>query len=194
MTRSIPLKRFAIAPGAGGGPILPRAQRLVRNRIPGARGTETILDSRENSASDCMLLVVTTWNEFRRGNGTRIAIVLRRGILLFFETTVLAALGQAQSNTTPASAALPVAITLDNAIRLAQASEPGYAAAKGTSQSAALDPGCAHAVMLPSARLYNQDIYTQPNGLYAQGGEGVSTPNPKFVAVSPSRLRLWQHV
>ncbi len=129
-----------------------------------------------------MLLVVTTWNEFRRGNGTRIAIVLRRGILFLLETTVLAALGQAQSNTTPASAALPVAITLDNAIRLAQASEPGYAAAKGTSQSAALDRSIARAGLLPSARLYNQDIYTQPNGLYAQGGEGVSTPNPKFVA------------
>jgi outer membrane protein TolC len=75
-----------------------------------------------------------------------------------------------------------VVITLNDAIRLAQASEPGYAAAKATSQSAALDRSIARASLLPSARLYNQDIYTQPNGLKAEGGEGVSTPNPKFVA------------
>ncbi len=82
----------------------------------------------------------------------------------------------------PPRADTPVAITLDDAIRLAQASEPGYAAAKAASQSADLDRSIARAGLLPSARLYNQDIYTQPNGIYAEGGEGVSTPNPKFVA------------
>src|SRR5208337_2474353 len=65
---------------------------------------------------------------------------------------------------------------------------PAYAAAKATSQSAALDRSIARAALLPSARVYNQDIYTQPNGLKAEGGEGVSTANPKFVA-NDSRLR-----
>jgi outer membrane protein TolC len=104
--------------------------------------------------------------------------------LLLLQAAALMAYGQAQSEAvaSPPGASAPVVITLNDAIRLAQASEPGYAAAKATSQSAALDRSIARASLLPSARLYNQDIYTQPNGLKAEGGEGVSTPNPKFVA------------
>src|SRR6185312_1211166 len=36
--------------------------------------------------------------------------------------------------------------------------------------------------LLPSAHLLSEGIYTQPNGLNAEGGEGVTSPNPKFVA------------
>jgi outer membrane protein TolC len=131
-----------------------------------------------------MLLGVITWNEFRRGNPLRFAPLSRPGILLLLQAAALMAYGQSQSNAATVSpgSSGPVVITLDEAIRLAQASEPGYAAAKATSQSAALDRSIARASLLPSARLYNQDIYTQPNGLYAEGGEGVRTPNPKFVA------------
>jgi len=105
-------------------------------------------------------------------------------ILLLLPFAALVAYGQTQGESAagPPGAHAPVVITLDDAIRLAQASEPAYAAAKATSQSAALDRSIARAALLPSARLYNQDIYTQPNGLKAEGGEGVSTPNPKFVA------------
>jgi len=131
-----------------------------------------------------MLLGVTTWNEFRRGNPLRFALVPRLGILLLLHAAALMAYGQTKSEAVagPPGPNAPVVITLDDAIRLAQASEPGYASAKATSQSAALDRSIARAALLPSARLYNQDIYTQPNGLKAEGGEGVSTPNPKFVA------------
>lgn len=80
------------------------------------------------------------------------------------------------------SSAAPVSITLAQAIRRAQANEPAFAAAKANSASAALDRSIARAGLLPSVRLYNQDIYTQPNGLYAEGGEGVTSSNPKFVA------------
>jgi outer membrane protein TolC len=73
-------------------------------------------------------------------------------------------------------------ITLDEAIRRAESSEPAYAAAMGASRSAQLDKSIAEAGLLPTARLYSQGIYTQPNGIYAEGGEGVVTPNPKFVA------------
>jgi outer membrane protein TolC len=76
----------------------------------------------------------------------------------------------------------PIAITLAEAIHRAQANEPSYAAAKAGSASAALDRSIARAGLLPSVRLYNQDIYTQPNGLYSETGEGVTSPNPKFVA------------
>ena len=131
-----------------------------------------------------MLLGVIAWNEFRRGNPPRFAPLSRPGILILLQAAALMAYGQAQSKAVagPPGANAPVVITLDDAIRLAQSSEPGYAAAKATSQSAALDRSIARAALLPNARLYNQDIYTQPNGLKAEGGEGVYTPNPKFVA------------
>lgn len=81
-----------------------------------------------------------------------------------------------------AGTAQPVAITLDEAIHRAEASEPTYAASKAASESAVLDRSIARAGLLPTARYFNQGIYTQPNGLYAEDGEGVSSPNPKFVA------------
>jgi outer membrane protein TolC len=73
-------------------------------------------------------------------------------------------------------------ITLDEAIKRAEANEPNFAAAEAASQSAALDRSIARAGLLPTARLYSQGIYTQPNGIYAEGGEGVNGPDPKFVA------------
>ena len=76
----------------------------------------------------------------------------------------------------------PVSITLEEAIKRAESSEPTFAAARGSSQSAALDRSIARAGLLPNAHALAEGIYTQPNGLYAEGGEGVSTPNPRFVA------------
>jgi len=73
-------------------------------------------------------------------------------------------------------------ITLDEAIRRAQASEANYAAAVGAGSSAKLDRDIAVAGVLPTVHLYNQDIYTQGNGLYSEGDEGQSSTNPKFVA------------
>lgn len=76
----------------------------------------------------------------------------------------------------------PAVITLDEAIKRAEANEPTFAAAKGADRSAQLDRSIAAAGLLPTARLYSLGIYTQPNGLVAEGGEGVLSPNPKFVA------------
>ncbi len=91
--------------------------------------------------------------------------------------------GQAQDNVAPADTGKPVVITLDDAIRLAQASEPAYAAARAASQSADLDRSIARAGLLPNARFYSQDIYTQPNGIYTEGDAGEpSAPLPRFVA------------
>ncbi len=81
-----------------------------------------------------------------------------------------------------ASAPQPVLITLDEALKRAQSSEPTYATALADSRVAGLDRGIARAGLLPSARYYGQGIYSQPNRLYAEGGEGVTTPNPRFVA------------
>lgn len=76
----------------------------------------------------------------------------------------------------------PVSISLQEAIKRAQSSDPALAAARASSQSAALDRSIARAGLLPNAHVLAQGIYTQPNGLYSESDEGVSTPNPKFVA------------
>ncbi|HVN93996.1 MAG TPA: TolC family protein [Terracidiphilus sp.] len=90
---------------------------------------------------------------------------------------------QAQDKVAAADAGKPVVITLDDAIRLAQASEPAYVAAKAAGQSANLDRSIARAGLLPNARFYGDDIYTQPNGIYSEGDAGqASAPLPKFVS------------
>ncbi len=96
-------------------------------------------------------------------------------------SAAIVAHGQAQNN--GADAGKPVVITLDDAIRLAQASEPAYAAARAASQSADLDRSIARAGLLPNARFLSQDIYTQPNGIYTEGDAGEpSAPLPRFVS------------
>ena len=61
--------------------------------------------------------------------------------------------GQAQDNSAAADAASagkPVVITLDDAIRLAQASEPAYAAAAAASRTAGLDRSIAPPACCPT--------------------------------------------
>jgi outer membrane protein TolC len=81
-----------------------------------------------------------------------------------------------------ASGTQPVLITLAEALKRAQSSDSTYATALADSKVAGLDKSIARAGLLPSARYSGQGIYSQPNGLYAEGGEGVNTPNPKFVS------------
>jgi len=77
----------------------------------------------------------------------------------------------------------PASITLDEAIRRAQANEPNYAAAMADSRSAALDRTIAKTALLPSVVYHNQYLYTEPNGLQNQAGQGASSqPAPKFIA------------
>jgi outer membrane protein TolC len=77
----------------------------------------------------------------------------------------------------------PVTITLQEAIQRAEKSEPSYAAAYATSRSSALDRSIARAGLLPSVGYHNQLLYTQPNGLLNQAGQGVAAqPAPRFIA------------
>lgn len=101
------------------------------------------------------------------------------GVMLAF-----AMRGSAQATAGPdAQASTPaVAITLDEAIHRAQSNDPTYATSLAASRVAGLDRSIARAGLLPNSHLLTQGIYTQPNGLYADSGEGVNTPNPKFVA------------
>lgn len=96
----------------------------------------------------------------------------------------MGAVAQAPAGSAAAGApAAPVTITLEEAIRRAEASDPAFASASEASRSAALDRSIARAGLLPTARLFNQDIYTQPNGIYTEGDAGQpKAPLPKFVA------------
>ncbi len=91
----------------------------------------------------------------------------------------------ANSGSSPATpaASSPVAITLDEAIRRAEANEPVFAAASAGSRIAGLDRSIARAGMLPSVTYHNQYLYTEPNNLDNQAGQGVAAqPAPKFIA------------
>lgn len=86
----------------------------------------------------------------------------------------------------------PVTITLDEAIRRAEASDPAYATAKGASRSAALDKGIARAGLLPYIHGLSTDIYVQPNGIYTEGDAGQpSAPLPRFVSYD---ARPWEYI
>jgi outer membrane protein TolC len=77
----------------------------------------------------------------------------------------------------------PAAITLDEAIKRAQANEPAYAAAIADSSVAGLDRAIARASLLPDLTFHNQGLYTQPNGLSNQAGQGAGAqPSPRFIA------------
>ena len=81
----------------------------------------------------------------------------------------------------PANVLQPMVISLQEAIRRAQANEPAFAAAVAESKVARLDRSIARAELMPGAVYHNQAIYTQPNGaktVTAQGAEQTQ----KFIA------------
>ncbi len=67
-------------------------------------------------------------------------------------------------------AAPPASITLEQAIALARANEPNFAAAAANKRVAALDHSIAQAALLPNVSYHNQVLYTQPNGAFNGGG------------------------
>jgi len=77
----------------------------------------------------------------------------------------------------------PVVITLDEAIRRAEGSDPAYASARADSSAARLDRSIARSALLPDVTWHNQALYTQPNGLTNQAGQGAEAqPAPRFIA------------
>jgi outer membrane protein TolC len=74
-------------------------------------------------------------------------------------------------------------ITLDEAIRRAEANEPAYAASLAESRTSALDRSIAATGLLPNVAYHNQALYTQSNGQQNQAGQGVGAqPSPRFIA------------
>lgn len=86
-------------------------------------------------------------------------------------------LGQAQA-TAPSGP-----ISLDDAIRLAEANEPTFATALAEGRVTALQRKDARAALLPSATYHNQYLFTQSNGSQAATTQGgVSQSLPVFIA------------
>jgi len=102
--------------------------------------------------------------------------VLAGGVIAWGQTLAPDATGAAP-------AAPPAAITLEEAIHRAQASDANYAAAAAAGRTAALDRNIAYGDLLPNAVYHNQGLYTQANGLTNQAGQGAaSQPAPRFIA------------
>jgi outer membrane protein TolC len=134
---------------------------------------------RKNSGLACILHTVKMQhNRNRRASrlfrGCATALLSGAAAMCVAQTVQTAASGDATAQ--------PAVITLDEAIRRAETSDPAYAAARADSGIAALDRSIARAALLPTARFYSQGLYTQPNGIYSEDGEGMTSPNPKFVA------------
>lgn len=74
-------------------------------------------------------------------------------------------------------------ISLDDAIRMAEANEPTFAAALAEGRATALERKDARAALLPSATYHNQYLFTQSNGTQATTTQGgVSQSLPVFIA------------
>lgn len=88
--------------------------------------------------------------------------------------------GTAQTPTAGPSAS---ALTLDDAIRIAQQNEPAFAAAAAESRAAALERKDAKAGLLPSVVYHNQFLYTQPNRTKGTTTQGTTSESlPIFIA------------
>lgn len=89
----------------------------------------------------------------------------------------------AASAATPAASA-PAAITLDEAIRRAQAVDHGYVSAAADKGIADAQKTIARADLLPNVDYHNQALYTQPQRPYAAANTktGTTSANPVFIA------------
>lgn len=81
-----------------------------------------------------------------------------------------------------ASSQAPTVVTLDEALRLAEANEPTFRASLADSGVARLDKSIAVSALLPSAVYHNQYLYTQGNGSSSRIGQTVGQPTPIFIA------------
>jgi outer membrane protein TolC len=135
----------------------------------------------QNEGFDRMLQSVTMRHQFdaiqRRRRLGQLACLL----LLFIIAAALTAQGFGQTAATAvdtAESAKPVLITLDEAIKRAEANEPAYAASTAESRTAGQERGIALAGLLPSATYHNQALYTQTDR-----GQVI----PRFIANNAER-------
>jgi outer membrane protein TolC len=99
---------------------------------------------------------------------------------IFFPALALSMMAAAFAQQTVA--APPASITLEQAIALARANEPNFAAAAANKRVTALDHSIAQAALLPNVSYHNQVLYTQPNGAFNGSGPVGSQAAPRFIA------------
>jgi outer membrane protein TolC len=88
----------------------------------------------------------------------------------------------AQAPSTPPSSPPSTAITLDQAIALAKANEPAFAAAAAASRVSELDRSIARSALLPSVTYHNQFLYTQSaDGKTTGTNSSIASP-VRFIA------------
>ncbi len=120
-----------------------------------------------------MLLGVKMRQIFETVEGRRRVTLLSATILLAAVAAVTNAQSLNQLAPPDASTATQsIAISLQEAIKRAEAAEPTYATAMADSKVAGLDRSIARAGLLPSAVYHNQALYTQANGQ----GQGIGAP------------------
>ncbi len=115
----------------------------------------------------------------------RSVVIVRAGqcIAVLCLIALCAAGAEAQASQQPQSTRPASALTLDQAIALAQANEPAFAAAQAEQKIQVLERTNARASLLPTATYHNQAIYTQPNGVPASRiGQTTNAPSPIFIA------------
>ena len=106
----------------------------------------------------------------------RLPVVMQRLSLFTLGLVMIVAAGLAQQVTPP------TAITLEQAMALARANEPGFAAAAANAQVAAISHSIARAALLPNAAYHNQVLYTEPNGATNGSGPVGNQAAPRFIA------------
>ena len=91
------------------------------------------------------------------------------------------ALPRATAQTEPPKTDAP--LTLEDAIQLAQANEPAFAAAVAESRATALERTDAKAALLPSVTFHNQYLFTESNHTQATTNRGTASQSlPAFIA------------
>jgi outer membrane protein TolC len=108
---------------------------------------------------------------------------LRAGLALCLALPLCAKPLTAQSPSTGAATTEAITtISLDEAIRRAEANESGFASASAESRASQLDRSIARAGLLPSASFHNQYLFTQGNGSGDRIGQTANAPAPRFIA------------
>jgi outer membrane protein TolC len=102
--------------------------------------------------------------------------------LFFVVLALFVNAGLAQQAAPTPTSITPTSITLEQAIALARANEPNFAAAAANKRVTALDHSIAQAALLPGVSYHNQVLYTQPNGAINGGGPVGSQAAPRFIA------------
>jgi outer membrane protein TolC len=103
------------------------------------------------------------------------------GVPVLASGTALMAQADSSSATT-ASPTKAAAISLDEAIRLAESNEPSFVTASAEGHIANLDRSIARAGLLPSVIYHNQYLFTQGNGSDDRVGQTTTSAAPRFIA------------